>query len=89
MNSFLSRCGRTAEVEAIVFTHGLDVFQSLDLFCYFFAQADACFGHRAGEVMQIFLLSFDEAVDAIQCQTAVVTDNSSACIVVGKSGEEA
>jgi len=86
---FLSRCGRVAEVEAVVFAHGLDVLQGFDLLCHFFAQADACFGHRTGQVAQVFLFGFDEAVDTVQCQTAVVTDDTSACIVVGKSGEEA
>ena len=38
---------------------------------------------------QVFLFGFDETVDTVQCQTAVVTDDTSACIVVGKSGEEA
>ena len=78
-----------AEVEAVVFAHGLDVLQGFDLLCHFFAQADACFGHRTGQVAQVFLFGFDEAVDTVQCQTAVVTDDTSACIVVGKSGEEA
>ena len=78
-----------AEVEAVVFAHGLDVLQGLDLFCHFFAQADACFGHRTSQVVQVFQLGFDEAVDAVEGQSTVVTDDTSAGIVVGQTGEEA
>ena len=88
LHGFLGRCSRVAEVKPIIFTHYFDIFQGSDLFCHFFAQADTCFGHRACKVTQVLLLGFDKSVDAVECQTPVVTDDTSAGIVVGKSGQE-
>ena len=85
---FLCRVSGTAQVETVVFAHHFHVFQCLDLFCHFFAQTDTGICHRTGEVVQIFLLCFDQTVDAVKSHTAVVTDDASACIIVGKSGKE-
>ena len=80
--------GRTAQVESVVFAHYFHVFQCLDLLCHFFAQADAGFGHRTGKVTQIFFFCLNQSVDTIESHTAVVADDTSAGIVVRKSGEE-
>ena len=85
---FLCGVGRTAQVESVVFAHYLHVLQCLDLLCHFFAQADAGFGHRTGKVTQIFFFCLNQSVDTLESHTAVVADDTSAGIVVRKSGEE-
>ena len=80
-------CG-TAQIESIVFTHYFHLFQGFDLFCHLFAQADTGVSHRSGEVAQIFFFSFNQSVDTVESHTAVVTDDTSASVVVGQSGEE-
>ena len=78
----------TTKIESVIFAHYLNIFQSLDLLCHFFAQANAVISHRTGQIVQIFHFGFDEAVDTVKGQTTVVTDDTSAGIVIGKSGEE-
>jgi len=85
---FLCGSSRTTEIESVIFAHYLNIFQSLDLLCHFFTQANAVISHRTGQIVQIFHFGFDEAVDTVKGQTTVVTDDTSAGIVIGKSGEE-
>ena len=58
------------------------------MFCHLFAQADTGVSHRTGEVAQIFFFSFNQSVDTVESHTAVVTDDTSASVLVGQSGEE-
>ena len=86
---FLCRSGGTAQVEAVVFAHHLDFLQGLDLLGHLFAQADACVGHGSGQVALVGFLGFNQAVQAVEGQTAVVADDASAGVVVGQAGKEA
>ena len=85
----LGRVCRAAQVQTVVFAHRADVLQGLDLLGHLLAQADAGLGHRAGEVAQVLLLGLDQAVRAVEGQTAVVADDAAAGVVVGKTRQEA
>ena len=46
-------------------------------------------GHRTVDTSEIILLPSYETISPIESQTAVVTDNTTTCIVIGKPREEA
>ena len=83
LHGLLCRMRRAAQVEPVVFAHRADLLQRLDLLGDLFAQADAGVGHRAGQVAQVLLLGFDQAVGAVERQAAVVADDAAAGVVVG------
>ena len=89
LHGLLCRMRRAAQVEPVVFAHRADLLQRLDLLGDLFAQADAGVGHRAGQVAQILLLGFDQAVGAVERQAAVVADDAAAGVVVGQARQEA
>ena len=89
LHRLAGRGGRTAQVQTVVFAHGADVLQRLDLLGDLLAQADARLGHRTGEVAQVLLLGLDEAVGAVEGQAAVVADDAAAGVVVRKTRQEA
>ena len=88
LNGFLCICCGATQIQSVIFSHYFDFLQGFDLFCHFFAQTDTGIGHRTADVMQVFLLGFNQAVNAIKSQTAIITDDTSAGIVVRQSGQK-
>ena len=49
--SFLCGSSRATKIESVIFAHYLNIFQSLDLLCHFFAQANTVISHRTGQIV--------------------------------------
>jgi len=81
-------CG-LRDVAAVSLGHLLHALQGVDLACDLLAQADDIIGHGAvAAVGEVFLLELDEGVDAVQCHTAVVADDTATAIGVGQAGDD-
>ena len=80
---------RKGDVEVVALGHLLDLIQSPDLLGDFLPAADDVIGHRAVTIVgKVVLLLLDEAVDAVQCDPAVVTDDAASPIRVGKPRDD-
>ena len=86
---FLGGLGGLRDVAAVSLGHLLHALQGVDLACDLLAQADDVIGHGAvAAVGEVFLLELDEGVDAVQCHTAVVADDTATAIGVGQAGDD-
>ena len=89
LNGLLCVLRRTGDIKAVGSRHCDHVLECLDLVGELLRAADLLFGGRhAAECILVLLLFRDQAVHAVQCNAAVVTDDSAAAVSIRQAGQQ-
>ena len=88
LNRFLNIRGGLGDIAAVNTRHGFQLFKGTDLLGKLLAVTDHICQHNAGGGRLLELLVLDQAVNAIQGNTAIVADDTAAAIGIGQTGDD-
>ena len=88
LDCFLCVGSRYGNIITITSSHCLQSLQSLDLLCQFLTQTNLFFCHCTGSNSLLIVLVFDQAVDTVQSNTAIVTDDTATAVSIRQTGDD-
>src|SRR6516162_7387434 len=82
--------GGTADIAIVEFRHRDEIFESAYLVSQLLALANHLVGRpHVVDLVPLFFFGFDQAVDAVQRNAAVIADNPAPTISIGQAGDDA
>ena len=88
LDRFLNVRSGLGDIAAVNTRHGFQLFKGTDLLGKLLAVTDHICQHNAGGGRLLELLVLDQAVNAIQGNTAIVADDTAAAIGIGQTGDD-
>ena len=89
LSCFVSILSRLRNIESVCCSHLFHLFQSFDLICKLFTKTEILTLHAVSCVtLEVILFSLDQEIDTVQCNTTVVTYDTSTSVCIRKSCDD-